>query len=180
MKLRPIFTLLITALALQMNYAQSIVSTTPANKNVILEELTGIGCGYCPDGHLKAQQLLDANPGRVVVANIHEGSFASPNGSGTDFRTVWGDYVGSLFNVSGYPTGCINRRSFNGSVMNSRSAWIGHANTILAESSPVNVGATANLDLGARVATVNVEAYYTSTGTGNQNKNKSSETDDFP
>ena len=34
--------------------AQTFVSTTPENKNVILEEFTGISCGFCPDGHLIA------------------------------------------------------------------------------------------------------------------------------
>ena len=27
------------------------VSTEAANKNVVLEEFTGINCGFCPDGH---------------------------------------------------------------------------------------------------------------------------------
>ena len=31
--------------------SQTFVSTTPENKNVILEEFTGITCVYCPDGH---------------------------------------------------------------------------------------------------------------------------------
>ena len=32
--------------------SQTFVSTTPENKNVILEEFTGITCVYCPDGHI--------------------------------------------------------------------------------------------------------------------------------
>ncbi len=149
---------------------QTIVGTSPSNKNIILEEMTGIHCGYCPDGHLKAQQLSDANSGRVVVVNVHAGSYASPSTGEPDFRTSWGDYVNGLFSISGYPTGAVNRRSFFGSVMNNRSAWAGHAFTVMSETSPVNVGATANLDLGGRIATVNVEAYYTSNGAGSSNK----------
>ncbi len=148
---------------------QSIVGTSPTNKNIILEEMTGIYCGYCPDGHLKAQQLADANSGRVVIVNIHAGSYASPSASDPDFRTSWGNYVNGLFSISGYPTGAVNRRSFFGSVMNNRSSWAGHAFTVMSETSPVNVGATANLDLGGRIASVNVEAYYTANGTGTVN-----------
>ena len=55
------------------------VSTTPENKNVILEEFTGIYCGYCPDGHRLAQELHDNNPGDVVLINIHTGSYATPH-----------------------------------------------------------------------------------------------------
>jgi len=29
-------------------HAQTFVSTTPSNKNVIFEEFTGKNCGYCP------------------------------------------------------------------------------------------------------------------------------------
>ncbi len=68
--------------------AQTFVSTTPANKNVVLEEYTGINCTYCPDGHKRANQFADANPGRVVLINIHQGSFA--NGT-PNYKTQWGD-----------------------------------------------------------------------------------------
>jgi len=170
MKLKSLFTLFSVAIGVQSVSAQTIVTTTPSNKNIILEELTGIHCGYCPDGHKKAQQLSDDNPGRVVVVNIHTGSYAAPGGAEPDFRTTWGDYVGGLFTVSGYPTGSVNRRSFLGKVMNNRGAWAGHAFTVLSESSPVNVGANANLDIGGRIATIDVEAYYTAAGTGTSNK----------
>ena len=37
--------------------AQTIVSTNPENKNVILEEFTGIYCTYCPDVHSIAHAI---------------------------------------------------------------------------------------------------------------------------
>lgn len=42
--------------------AQTIVSTTPENKKVILEEFTGIHCVYCPEGHAIAQAIQNNNP----------------------------------------------------------------------------------------------------------------------
>ena len=63
--------------------SQTFVSTTPENKNVILEEFTGITCVYCPDGHRIAQDLHDANPNDVFLINIHTGGYASPQGPGT-------------------------------------------------------------------------------------------------
>ena len=41
--------------------AQTFVDTTQQNKNIILEEFTGIGCVWCPAGHLIGQQLHDNN-----------------------------------------------------------------------------------------------------------------------
>lgn len=58
-------------------FAQTFVSTEVANKNVILEEYTGINCGYCPDGHKIANQIIAAHPGRAWAINIHQGSFAA-------------------------------------------------------------------------------------------------------
>ncbi len=68
---------------------QTFVSTTPENKNVILEEFTGIYCTYCPDGHLIAQNLHDANPNDVFLINIHTGGYSNPNGpSDPDFNCL--------------------------------------------------------------------------------------------
>lgn len=147
--------------------SQVIVSTTPSNKNVILEELTGKTCTFCPDGHKRAQAIKDANPGRVVILNIHTGSYAAgtPN-----YRSPWGDYVGGLFNVTGYPTGAINRTDYGTGVMHSRGDWLANSATTLAQSSPVNVGGNAIIDLDTRTLTLDVEAYYTANGTGSANK----------
>ena len=80
----------ITTLSL---FSQNFVSTTAENKNVILEEFTGISCGFCPDGHAIAQTLNNANPNDVFLINIHTGSYANPQGPGTDFNTSFGALV---------------------------------------------------------------------------------------
>lgn len=66
-------------------FGQTFVSTTAENKNVVLEEFTGIYCTFCPDGHVQAQNLANNNPGDVVLVNIHTGSFAQPSGGDPDF-----------------------------------------------------------------------------------------------
>ena len=40
------------------SYSQTFVSTTAENKNVILEEFTGISCGFCPDGIQPTRQSM--------------------------------------------------------------------------------------------------------------------------
>lgn len=139
----------------------TFVSTTPANKNVVLEEYTGINCTYCPDGHKRANEYSAANPGRVVVINIHQGSYASgtPN-----YKTSFGDSLAGQTGLTGYPSGTVNRRVFAGTTTAlSRGDWATKGNIVLAEPSFVNVDATATIDAATRVLTVVVEAYYTDT-----------------
>ena len=92
-------------------FAQTIVSTDPENKKVVLEEFTGITCGYCPDGHVIAQNIQNNNPGNVFLINIHQGSFANPGNSGFDFRTPFGNAIAAQVGANFYPSGTINRNS---------------------------------------------------------------------
>ena len=48
MKINYTLNLLLTFFTLA-TFAQTIVSTDPEDKKVVLEEYTGIHCGYCPD-----------------------------------------------------------------------------------------------------------------------------------
>ena len=150
------------------------VSTTPENRNVVLEEFTGIHCGYCPDGHLLAQQLHDNNPGDVVLMNIHVGSYAAPSAGEPDFRTSFGTAIDGQAGVGGYPAGTVNRHQFtmtqDGGTAMSRGDWANAASQILPQSSPVNIWSEAIVDMGTNTVTVNVELYYTGAQTITINK----------
>ena len=154
----------IVLLGLQIQ-AQTFVNTTPENKNIVLEEFTGIHCTYCPDGHVLAQTLYNNNPGDVVLVNIHVGSYASPYPGEPDFRTSFGTAIDAQAGVSGYPAGTINRHQFTmtqgGGTAMSRSDWGTAGNMILTEASPVNVATISNIDVGTNTLTVDVEVYYT-------------------
>jgi hypothetical protein len=47
------------------SFGQTIVSTSPENKKVVLEEFTGIKCVFCPQGHAIAQAIQNNNPDDV-------------------------------------------------------------------------------------------------------------------
>ena len=153
--------------------AQTFVDTTQQNKKIILEEFTGIGCVFCPAGHLIGQQLHDANPNNVFLINIHAGSYATPQGAGTDFRTSFGSAIASQSNLGGYPAGTVNRHQFsmtqNGGTAMSRSDWSSASTQLLSQPSPVNVGIQASVDIATNVLTVDVEVYYTGTQTVSTN-----------
>jgi hypothetical protein len=144
-------------------FCQTIVSTTPSNKNVILEEYTGINCNWCPDGHKIAAQIMANNPGRAWAINIHQGSFA-PNSP--QYKTDWANGLAGQYSISGYPCGTVNR----GASMLSRGSWTSTANQLLSQPSPVNVAAQGTIDWTTRNLTLLVEVYYTGNAAQATNK----------
>ena len=156
--------LFLTAFGVTSMFSQTIVGTDPENKNVILEEFTGIHCGFCPQGHAIAQGIYNAHPDDVVLINIHEGPFSTPSGNEPDFRTQWGSAIAGLAGSSsiGWPSGSVNRHLFSGSnTAMSRGAWVGASNQILAQPSYLNVGVEATILTSTRQLVVYVEVYYT-------------------
>ena len=155
--------------ALAVN-AQTFVSTTPENKNIILEEYTGISCGYCPDGHKIGQQLHDANPNDVFLINIHTGGYATPQGPGTDFNTSFGAAIAAQTGLTGYPSGTVNRHVFSGAnTALSRSVWGASGTQLMGQPSPLNVGIQSTIDMATNTLVVDVEVYYTGTQTVTSN-----------
>ena len=144
--------------------AQQYVSTEPANRNVILEEFTGRGCGYCTDGHRIANELMAANPGRLWAINIHAGGYAQtsyPNMITQDGNTIHGG-----FSISGYPTGVVNRTTSNGI---DRGQWGSQANNQMSQASECNIAGMAVVNPQTRMATITVEVYYTGNSSVDQN-----------
>ena len=145
-------------------FAQTIVDTTAQNKNVILEEYTGIHCTYCPDGHKVANGIEAANPGDFFAINIHTGGYATPGAGEPDFRTAYGAGLAAQSGLTGYPMGSINRHVFSGSATAmSRGDWAAATSTTVAQASYVNVAASASINMKTRIMTVLVEGYFTGT-----------------
>ena len=159
-------------------YGQTIVSTTPENKKVILEEFTGVNCGFCPQGHAIAKAFQDANPGNVFLVNIHSGGFANPGAGQPDFRTAFGQAIDNQSNLVGYPAGTINRTAFPGLSQSGNPAhtamgrgnWVTAGNQTLTQASYVNMAVEAELDVITRELTVHVEAFYTASSPVATNK----------
>jgi hypothetical protein len=152
--------------------AQLPVSTTPQNKKAVLEEFTGIHCGYCPDGHKIATNIYNVDPNNVVLINIHTGGFATPSAGEPDFRTSDGNSIAAMPNmgISGYPTGDVNRTVFTGTAMAmSRSLWASRVNTIKSQPAYCNVALQGTVDAQTRVLTVQAEVYYTANSPVNTN-----------
>lgn len=170
------YLLLFTLISYLASFSQTIVSTDTENKKVILEEFTGIYCTYCPDGHAIANAIKAENPEDVFIINIHTGGYAVPNPAinDPDYRTSFGDAIANQSNLTGYPSGTVNRQFFSSLTMNGgtamgRGGWTTAASQVLSQSAYVNVGVEATINVQNNEITVHVEGYYT--GDSPQNTN---------
>jgi thiol-disulfide isomerase/thioredoxin len=170
MKIRGLF-LIPTMLMAYGATAQQFVSTTASTRNVVLEEFTGIKCGWCPAGHKIADQMAatyNTNGVRFVPINIHVGSFAVPSAGQPDFRTNFGQAINNYAGVTGYPAGSVSRTVFSGithqtsgkSAM-SRSSWSNAAGQLINMASPVNIAVKAEYNPIDNKLYILTEAYYT-------------------
>ena len=144
--------------------AQEYVSTQPQNRNVLIEEFTGRNCGYCPDGHRIANQIMANNPGRVWAVNIHAGYYSPityPN-----MNTIDGTSITNGFVIGSFPAGHVNRST---PVYLGRHEWESHTNTQLAQQSEVNVAGFVTLNHTTRTAEITVEVYYTANSSQSTN-----------
>ena len=145
--------------------AQTIVDTLPQNKNAILEEFTGIHCTFCPDGHVRAQQIKDAYPNDVFLINLHTGGYANPSIGEPDFRIQESNNIANISNLGGYPAGTVNRHQFSmsqsGGTAMSRSDWGSACAYIIAQPSYLNVGLQAVHDTVTNELIIDVEVFYT-------------------
>lgn len=147
-----------------------LASTTPSNRNAVLEDFTGVRCGYCPDGHVRAKAAADANPGKFIIMAVHTGSYATPAAGWANFTTPYGTALNNQSSVAGYPAGTINRVKAadlgatpqkTGGLAMSRGDWSKAGTAIIAKPSYVNIGSKATFDAVTRMLTVKVDMYYT-------------------
>lgn len=160
---KQILGLALALLAGGASFAQTrFVEETAQNRKGLLEEYTGIHCGYCPAGHAIANDLAKKYPDQVFLINVHAGGYAVPQVGEVDLRTPYGDALVSNAGVSGFPSGSINRHVFSG--VNTEVAyntWATQMPKIFAMSSYVNIASKATLDWNTRELKVTVQLYYT-------------------
>ncbi len=185
--------LLLITFSFQLS-SQSLVSTSVLPRNAVLEMFNGINCAFCPDGDLRAAQLVSAFPGRTVVIIIHTGPLADTFPGQPDFRTPFGAAIDSMAGGTNYPSGTMNRVVWPGTysqppffpqnppnnLVIRRPGWWDNAyptsgtgaDIILnGGNTPVNIGAETIWNDITRELIINVELYYTSTETQNNKLN---------
>lgn len=156
-----------------------LASTDSTGRVAVLEDFTGVRCGFCPDGHDVAKDIKQQLGDKFIVIAVHGGSYAQPSPGWMDFTTPYAAQLISQAQVSGFPAGQVNRilasdlgatPQQNGMAMG-RGAWKSAAEAVVQMPAPVNVGAKATWNSDSTEISVKVDVYYTSAETMTNNIN---------
>lgn len=125
-------------------------------KNFLIEELSGVRCGNCPDAALKMEELIEQNDHRLKVSVIHIGALSEPikhkspysiQNFATDYgkkvvQLVFGE-MGSMPCMSGDRWNIGNES--NRYMVNGASNWASAIATMKGKSNttPVNIKVTS-------------------------------------
>jgi len=145
---------------------KDFVSQTAEKKTALLEEFTGVRCGYCPQGAIIAAEIIAEHPGHAIAIGVHGGSYSTPYDGDPSLKTEWAAELITFSQLGGFPAGMVNRRDHDsdGKIATGRGGWKGIANTIVTEAAPVNIGIKSVVESG--VAKITVQIYYTADGGG--------------
>ena len=84
--------------------------TEQTGKNVLVEDFTAHQCGNCPPAAVIAEDIMDANPGRVFTVAIHAGNLAETSDVyPSDWTCTEGDDFWDQLIGPANPVGRINR-----------------------------------------------------------------------
>ena len=167
----------------QLRDTTYVVATVPAaqNKNVLIEDVSGVQCVNCPDAAVIAKDIMDANQHRVFAAVLHTDLAALKNfvepidkegyKSKYDFRTADATNILQIAGIPGsLPRGFINRRFFAGKSERvlGRQDWATKTNEELAIPTPVNIELTNEFNQATKEGVISVKLTYTQAVTKKQ------------
>ena len=123
------------------------VSAAPSAqlKNVLLIDITGVGCKNCPAAAIDAKNILKAHPGRVNLMAMYPyiikpNSLTSPYAGYDTVTTDEADnYLAGLGSIGGIPTGIVDQVKQNNSYFIPVASWFGLVDSRLLETTPVNI-----------------------------------------
>ncbi len=140
----------------------AVAASVVANqqRNVLIEEFTGVRCVNCPAGAQAIEALIAQHGNRLVAISIHAGFFSPPYPESLyDFRTSAGTQILTLLGEPlGYPTAVVNRRKFPGEfdLQLGQSQWPGFVQQELALPPKVKLAINRNFNAVTRDLTVDV------------------------
>ena len=163
-----------TSVLSDTTYVENPVATAET-KNVLIEELTGVSCINCPQGHDIVKNLIASSVGRVIAVSMHSTSepAAQDESIGSLTTQVIGcpdvDALIGRFGEPGQrPAGAIDRQLYTditGSpiIWTDRSNWINDAQMQMTKTTPVNLVLGSTYDATTKTITVSAEVHYTAT-----------------
>lgn len=138
---------------------------------VVIEEITGVRCANCIEGHEKLLNLVTANAGRLIGVTLHTGTeYTEPYPqSKYDFRAPEDSLIEKLVGIpEGRPSAYINRVYH--STENKRVVflqdWQSVTDSLLKTNTPVNINLVKEYNATTRSLLVGVKIHFTKTSTG--------------
>lgn len=127
----------------------SLITVSPAPRNIVLELCTGTWCQWCPCGD-KLAEYVGTNYPNSVVLEYH--------GAGSDpWKTFNGNSIISLLGFSGYPSGVVDRQG--GNLSWGRFYFDAEKRMASSPAGSVNINiSNVNFNTGTRELTVNANA----------------------
>lgn len=111
----------------------STISGYAQTKKVVIEDYTGVKCGFCVDGTYRIEQLELANPTNLIPIAIHTST--SYTHAQSPLRTPEGDAINTMVQPAGYPAGSVDRKKYapsgSAGIAMNRGYW---ANAFAAQS----------------------------------------------
>ena len=151
------------------------VSTDQQTRGVLIEELTGWGCQYCPAGHKICDQLAEQYPGKFYSINVHCGQYSE--GKNPEYTTDEGYTLLRTLGIPsgfGFPAGYVNRRYISVNVKDQqgkvktisgygmdRGLFTQLTSKFMAENAEANIAAKSTIDKATRELKVNVQVCFT-------------------
>jgi len=132
-------------------------SFAQAPKKVLVEEHTGIWCGFCPKAKTALEDCLNFHPNAVGVA-MHASDVLS-----NSYTTA----IANGFSIGAYPNGTVDRYAFiTNYVLVPYTNWKSRTTTRLNTPTPVAVNFTSNYDTSTRVLNITATANFVGNASG--------------
>lgn len=116
---------------------KALIMPTDYVKRVLIEEVTGTWCGFCPDGARRMEELIALYPGKVFGAAFHTNDEME-----IDAKTSVTDWLGGY---TGVPCGAVNRLDTYDTILGDRGYW--SSLTTLALNEPAICAIDVNLEV---------------------------------
>ncbi len=131
-------------------------------KNVLIEDFTATNCTNCPKGRDIIDNLINQNPGRIVVVEVHQGQLSYPLLPGDPaLKTQDGEDLANILLPSFWPSGAIDRERIavapgDTELCVDRGLWTSYATQELDSVLKVKISINTNYDDLTRLLTGSV------------------------
>ncbi len=136
----------------------------PQQKNVLLEEFTGVKCINCPAGHELIENLKGQYGQRLLVVSAHSDFLASPYDGDPDLRNEDAEDLENLLGpLLAKPSAAIDRVLFSGesSKLVLTQKWASFVDQQINSTTPVNIHIETSFKSNGRDLDAVVTIHYT-------------------